>query len=419
MSNENYWLTSFDTTLPLDKNSKKRYNEINTVQKNVFDDTFANSALDYLYSNENLGKTQNFLESNGFPSIEERQYNKEAYGAADERNQMLDLFKSKSNSVLNPAISNDTDRAFLSGLMGDEEEKVYHQTQIADVNSAIKQWQSAFSGSPLESQLNVAADSAIKSINSVPATQPTFFNAENGFESVSVPCSAQEYDITQDWNTNLQSVYASGADNTLSKLSLRTSIANSFKYIFNKAKQAFIDFGDCAYETQKEVQRSIWRTGARYCLGNEEFYTSLWMLEHALQDNPSDIWRGNDSRIARLINNDPVYLNSLDEAIKASKDGTIDTNLKNIQFNNEDLYYSIHKANIHVTGHRQSNGKWIVHATLSDKYDFTEFMTFMDDKGGWSAQASKGTIANDAANISQRLGAIKPYKVKVEFYTTR
>jgi len=42
MSNENYWLTSFDTTLPLDKNSKKRYNEINTVQKNVFDDTFAN-----------------------------------------------------------------------------------------------------------------------------------------------------------------------------------------------------------------------------------------------------------------------------------------------------------------------------------------------------------------------------------------
>ena len=168
MSNENYWTNSFDAMFPLDTTSKKGYNGINTIQKNknVFDDTFTSSALDYLYSNDNLGKTQSFLESNGFPSIEERQYNKQSYGAADENRQMLDLFQSKSNSVLNPTISNDTDRAFLSGLMGDEEEKAYHQNQIADADSAIKQWQSAFSGSPLESQLNVAADSAIKSINS-------------------------------------------------------------------------------------------------------------------------------------------------------------------------------------------------------------------------------------------------------------
>ena len=153
--------------------------------------------------------------------------------------------------------------------------------------------------------------------------------------------------------------------------------------------------------------------------GKKKFYTSLWMLEHALQDNPSDIWRGNDSRIASLINNDKVYLDKLDEAIKASKDGTIDTDLEDIRFKNDDLYYSIHKANIHVTGHRQSNGKWIVHATLSDKYDFTEFMTFKDDNGGWSTQFSDGTVANDVAVASQILGAINPYYVTVDFYTTR
>jgi len=80
---------SFDTVFPLDKSYKKNYNGINTPKnnKNVFDDTFANSALDYLYSNDNLGKTQSFLENNGFPSIEERQYNKESYGAADENRQ--------------------------------------------------------------------------------------------------------------------------------------------------------------------------------------------------------------------------------------------------------------------------------------------------------------------------------------------
>jgi len=414
MSNENYWLTSFDTTLPLDKNSKKRYNEINTMQKNVFDDTFANSALDYLYSNDNLGKTQSFLESNGFPSIEERQYNKQSYGAADENRQMLDLFQSKSNSILNPKLSDDTDRAFLSGLMGEEEEKAYHQSQIADANSAIKQWQSAFIGSPLESQLNGVADSALQKINTVPNTKSDFFNAKNNIVPVDNFNLFPEND-----NNNVSSLLLQDTNNTLSMVNTRALVDNSLKKLLNKAKQAFQIFGELPDEMQKDVQRSIWRTGARYYLGKEEFYTSLWMLEHALQDNPSDIWRGNDSRIAYLINNDPVYLNSLDEAIKSSKDGTIDTDLQNIQFNEKDLYYSIHKANIHVTGHRQSNGKWIVHATLSDKYDFTEFMTFKDDNGGWSTQFSPGTVANDVALASQILGAINPYHVTVDFYTTR
>ncbi|MBE7027012.1 MAG: hypothetical protein E7410_05605 [Ruminococcaceae bacterium] len=414
MSNENYWLTSFDTTLPLDKNSKKRYNEINTMQKNVFDDTFANSALDYLYSNDNLGKTQSFLESNGFPSIEERQYNKQSYGAADENRQMLDLFQSKSNSILNPKLSDDTDRAFLSGLMGEEEEKAYHQSQIADANSAIKQWQSAFIGSPLESQLNGVADSALQKINTVPNTKSDFFNAENNIVPVDNFNLFPEND-----NNNVSSLLLQDTNNTLSMVNTRTLVDNSLKKLLNKAKQAFQFFGELPYEMQKDIQRSMWRTGARHYLGEEGFDTSLWMLEHALQDNPSDIWRGNDSRIAYLINNDPVYLNSLDEAIKSSKDGTIDTDLQNIQFNEKDLYYSIHKANIHVTGHRQSNGKWIVHATLSDKYDFTEFMTFKDDNGGWSTQFSPGTVANDVALASQILGAINPYHVTVDFYTTR
>ena len=143
------------------------------------------------------------------------------------------------------------------------------------------------------------------------------------------------------------------------------------------------------------------------------------MLEHALQDNPSDIWRGNDSRIAQLINNDGAYLKKLDAAIKASKDGTIDAVLPDIQFNTGDLYYSIHKATIHVVGYLQNNGKWIIHATLSDRYNFSEIMTFMDDDGGWSTRAGIGTVANDVAAVSQFLGAINPYGVTVEFYTTR
>ena len=90
-----------------------------------------------------------------------------------------------------------------------------------------------------------------------------------------------------------------------------------------------------------------------------------------------------------------------------------------VQFNNGDLYYSIHKSDIYLTGYKRDDGKWIINAVLEDEYDFTEIQSFMDDSGGWSKQASKGTLANDLAVISQKTGAINPYHVTVNFWTTR
>ena len=43
----------------------------------------------------------------------------------------------------------------------------------------------------------------------------------------------------------------------------------------------------------------------------------------------------------------------------------------------------------------------------------------MGDVGEFSIQAGLGTIANDTAVISQSSGAINPYEVTVDFYTTR
>jgi len=174
------------------------------------------------------------------------------------------------------------------------------------------------------------------------------------------------------------------------------------------------------YEAQKNIQREIWRLGAQKYLREQKGYlTSAWMLEHSLQDNPDDIWRGNDSRIAYLINNDNAYLTKLDKAIKSSKSGKISQNLDNIAFKHNDLYYSIHRATIYVDGYKQSNGRWIVHATMKDTYDFTVIQTLMGDDGEFAMQAGLGTVANDAAVVSQSLGAINPYDVTVEFYTTR
>lgn len=144
------------------------------------------------------------------------------------------------------------------------------------------------------------------------------------------------------------------------------------------------------------------------------------MLEHSLQDNPSDKWRGNDSRIAYLVNTSKPYLDALDTALSQSKDGKVNGYLTDIAFGPEtgDLYYSIHNASIYVDGYKQNNGVWIIHATMTDTYDFTEILSFMNDSG-FSLTASKGTIANDMAFVSQKTGAINPYKITVDFYTTR
>lgn len=75
--------------IQLDKNYKKDYSEIKTPNKSVFDDETANSALDYLYSNDNRNKIQSFLQNNGFPSAEEREYNKELYGMQEEQKTKL------------------------------------------------------------------------------------------------------------------------------------------------------------------------------------------------------------------------------------------------------------------------------------------------------------------------------------------
>ena len=56
---------------------------------------------------------------------------------------------------------------------------------------------------------------------------------------------------------------------------------------------------------------------------------------------------------------------------------------------------------------------------MNDIYDFTVIQTLMGDDRKFSMQAGLGTVANDAAVISQSLGAISPYKITVDFYTTR
>ena len=153
---KNYWTSSVDALSALDKTNKRSYNEQRTprINKSIFnDDTFAKSALDYLYSNSNRDKTQDFLKNNGLPSFEDRKYNKKYYGEQEESKHILDLFKEKTNGILNPKFPNDTDRAFLSGFLGKEEEENNYKKKLSGSNRALGELQDAFRGSQFEGVL--------------------------------------------------------------------------------------------------------------------------------------------------------------------------------------------------------------------------------------------------------------------------
>ena len=77
-------------------------------------------------------------------------------------------------------------------------------------------------------------------------------------------------------------------------------------------------------------------------------------------------------------------------------------------FESGDLYYSIHKSSIKLNGYKMNNGKWNIAGVLDDEYDYTEIMTWMSGNG-----ATLGTLANDAAVVSQIIDAINPYHINV------
>ena len=112
-------------------------------------------------------------------------------------------------------------------------------------------------------------------------------------------------------------------------------------------------------------------------------------------------------------------MNSLiDSSIANSTDGTFSF-AGSRAFSSGELFYSINKANVTYTGIRQNDGRFLIIGTVTDTYDYTEIVSMMNSDGGYSFKMSLGTVANDAAAISQKTGAIRPYNITVDFVVRR
>lgn len=223
--------------------------------------------------------------------------------------------------------------------MGKSEEEDNYNKRLSSSNRALSELQDAFRGSQFEGELKPT----VQRFNSPPA-------------------------ITNAINRNLNK-----------KDDLTQLLFGRKNGIKDKIIEGVQDFFIPPVFNPKD-HKKVWALGADTYLTMKGYLSSAWLLKHSLEDKPKDVYRDNNSRIAQLIKNDSVFLDRLDKAIAESNGKTLDTTLKDVAFESGDLYYSIHKGKIKVTGKKGNDGKWKISARLTDDYDFTEIMSFMNEK---------------------------------------
>lgn len=169
----------------------------------------------------------------------------------------------------------------------------------------------------------------------------------------------------------------------------------------------------------KSMQYALWQIVA---IGGNVvgFDSSAELLEHSLTTKPKDLVI-TDGKIVEEIKNDSQFQKQLKEIVEeygkeTSEFNTAEIKKLSLQFDNSDLYYSIHKADIKVIG-KKENEKWNLEIELIDTYDYSEFKKlkeYIKDANSVPKSMFSSFIYN-LAHISSMFGVIKEYKVIVRF----
>lgn len=169
----------------------------------------------------------------------------------------------------------------------------------------------------------------------------------------------------------------------------------------------------------KSMQYVLWQVVA---IGGNVvgFDSSAELLEHSLTDKPKDLLI-TEGEIVEEIKNDSQFKTRLNEIVKEYGKNKLEFNTENgkklsLQFDNSDLYFSIHKADIKVIG-KKENDKWNLEIELIDTYDYSEFKKikeYIKDANSVPKSMFSSFIYN-LAHISSMFGVIKEYKVIVRF----
>lgn len=192
-------------------------------------------------------------------------------------------------------------------------------------------------------------------------------------------------------------------------------LITSFSYIFNMYKNKK------QYEKNsfKEMQYAFWQTvievGGKYA----KFDISADFLQHSLKEKPEDLYII-DGKVVDEIKKDDQFKEKIIQIIDKYGDRKNEFVAKGddicISFNNKDLYFSIHSANMVVKG-KKYNGKWELDIALDDIYDYSapkDIKKYYFDTSSISKSIFSSTLYNLAAT-SMKLGVMKEYKIYIDF----
>ena len=192
-------------------------------------------------------------------------------------------------------------------------------------------------------------------------------------------------------------------------------LITSFSYIFNMHKNK----NQYEKNSFKEMQYAFWQAvievGGRYA----KFDISADFLQHSLKEQPEDLHIV-DGKVINEIKNDNQFKEKIAQIIKKYGDGknefVAEGDDVSISFDNKDLYFAIHSANLVVKGNKY-NGKWELDILLDDIYDYSApkgVLKYYSDTNSVPKSIFSSTLYN-LANASMKLGVMKEYKIYINF----
>lgn len=131
----------------------------------------------------------------------------------------------------------------------------------------------------------------------------------------------------------------------------------------------------------------------------------------------------NDKKAIEDIQKSEEFNNKIKDLIEKyckNKDKFKDSSENNmdciIEFNNKDLFLSIHGSPTSIEIERNADETWKVNMVIEDTYDFTDFKNLKEyTTSNESLQMSIfSSILNNFGVVSSEYGVIKPYKVTIK-----
>lgn len=161
----------------------------------------------------------------------------------------------------------------------------------------------------------------------------------------------------------------------------------------------------------KSVARLMWRLVSKCYLRPKGYISAAELLEHSLQNHPSDLNFTNGDRITKQVVESQDWQNLMISLINDAKaNGQNEINVSTTgRFTDEDLDWALHQYYIDVSGRLKDN-IWDLYVEINDIYDFA-FNTKYGKEWRWRF----ATAGIKLASLDQAAGVVVPYNVTIGF----